>query len=35
MAIKKKSHEKLDDTNIQRVIDALDSKKPITKKRSM
>jgi hypothetical protein len=32
MAIKKKSHEKLDDTNIQRVIDALDSKKPITKK---
>ena len=32
MAIKKKSYEKLDDKNIQRVIDALDSKKPITKK---
>ena len=32
MAIKKKSHEKLDDKNIQRVIDALNKEKPITKK---
>ena len=32
MAIKKKSYEKLDNKNIQRVIDALDSEKPITKK---
>ena len=32
MAIKKKSYEKLDDKNIQRVIDALEDKNPITKK---
>ena len=32
MAIKKKSYEKLDSKNVQRVIDALDSEKPITKK---
>ena len=32
MAIKKKKHEKLDDTNIKRVIAALTSKNPITKK---
>jgi hypothetical protein len=32
VAIKKKSYEKLDSKNIQRVIDALDSEKPITKK---
>ena len=32
MAIKKKSYEKLDDNNIQRVIDALEDKSPITKK---
>ena len=32
MAIKKKSHEKLDDTNIKRVIEALSSKTPVTKK---
>ncbi len=32
MAIKKKSYEKLDDKNIQRVIDALEDKSPITKK---
>ena len=32
MAIKKKKHEKLDNKNIQRVIDALSSEKPITKK---
>ena len=32
MAIKKKSHEKLDDTNIKRVIESLSSKTPVTKK---
>ena len=32
MAIKKKSYERLEETNIQRVIDALGSEKPITKK---
>jgi hypothetical protein len=32
MAIKKRAYEKLDDNNIQRVIDALNSKEPITKK---
>jgi transposase len=32
MAIKKKAHEKLDDKNIQRVINALNGEKPITKK---
>ena len=32
MVIKKKAHEKLDDKNIQRVIDALNEEKPITKK---
>lgn len=32
MAIKKKSYEKLDDKNIQRVIDALEDKSPVTKK---
>ena len=32
MAIKKKSYEKLDDTNIKRVIAALTSENPITKK---
>jgi len=32
VAIKKKKHEKLDDTNIKRVIAALTSKNPITKK---
>jgi len=32
MAIKKKSHEKLDDTNIQRVIAALEGDLPVTKK---
>ena len=32
MAIKKKKHEKLDDTNIKRVIAALEGDSPITKK---
>ena len=32
MTVKKKAHEKLDDKNIQRVIDALNGEKPITKK---
>jgi hypothetical protein len=32
MVVKKKAHEKLDDKNIQRVIDALNGEKPITKK---
>ena len=32
MAIKKKAHEKLDSTNIQRVIDELETENPITKK---
>ena len=32
MVIKKKSYEKLDDINIKRVIDALESEIPITKK---
>ena len=32
MAIKKKAHEKLDDKNIQRVINALNGENPITKK---
>ena len=32
MAIKKKKHEKLDDTNIKRVIAALEGDNPITKK---
>jgi len=32
MAIKKKAHEKLDDTNIKRVIAALTNENPITKK---
>jgi hypothetical protein len=32
MAIKKRAYEKLDNNNIQRVIDALNSKEPITKK---
>jgi len=32
VAIKKKSYEKLDDKNIQRVIDALEDKNPVTKK---
>jgi len=32
MAIKKKAHEKLDDLNIKRVIDALEDENPITKK---
>ena len=32
MAIKKKAHEKLDDKNINRVMLALESENPITKK---
>jgi len=32
MAVKKKAHEKLDNKNIQRVIDALNGENPITKK---
>ena len=32
MAIKKKKHEKLDDTNIKRVIAALEGDLPVTKK---
>ena len=32
MAIKKKKHEKLDDTNVKRVIAALEGDSPITKK---
>ena len=32
MAIKKKSYEKLDDTNIKRVIISLEAEQPITKK---
>ena len=32
MVIKKKAHEKLDNKNIQRVIDALNGESPITKK---
>jgi hypothetical protein len=32
VAIKKKKHEKLDNKNIQRVIDALNNENPITKK---
>ena len=32
MAVKKKAHEKLDDANIQHVINLLDGEKPITKK---
>ena len=32
MVIKKKAHEKLNDTNLQRVAEALSSSKPITKK---
>ena len=32
MAIKKKKYEKLDDTNIKRVIAALEGETPITKK---
>ena len=32
MAIKKKAHEKLDDTTIKRVMVELESKNPITKK---
>ena len=30
--VKKKSHEKLDSANIQRVIDLLEQDEPITKK---
>ena len=30
--VRKKSHEKLDDVNIQRVLDYLRQDKPITKK---
>ena len=32
MVVKKKAHEKLDNKNIQRVIDALNGENPITKK---
>lgn len=32
MAIKAKAHEKLDDTNIERVLNRLEAEKPITKK---
>jgi len=32
MVVKKKAHEKLDNKNIQRVIDALNGESPITKK---
>ena len=32
MAVRAKSYEKLDDTNLQRVWEALNSEKPITKK---
>ena len=32
MAIKKKAYEKLDDTNIKRVISALEGESPVTKK---
>ena len=32
MAIKKKAHEKLDDTTIKRVIVELESENPITQK---